>query len=591
LITRRNFIEQAGAFASSLLLTETATAHTPPRAPGQPMVDPNTLPPYVDPLPLLARANPTGTRPHPEHPSQQIPHYRVAMQQMSIKVHRDLPPTRLWGFNGASPGPLFETRSGEPLLVEWANELPLKHLLPIDYTLHGSGHDVPDVRSIIHLHGGRTPPESDGYPENWVPSGKSATSFYPNHQAATLLFYHDHSMGTNRLNVYAGLQGLFLIRDAEEDALNLPSGPYELPLLLCDRYLRKDGQLEYPISQIPGKPWVPEVFGNLVMVNGKIMPYREVEPRPYRLRILNGSNGRFYRLSFSADPNANQPSSPAPANDLSSPHGHPANNSSFRPEAAHLPPERRNPLLYPDSSPIHLPFHMIGSDQGLLASPVPLERVELSPGERADLIVDFSPCAGQNVELTSDLLRVMQFRVSAKTAKTSPPAAKLPATLRPIDRIPESAAVLTRRLTLDEHLNLADQSMDMMLNNTPWHMPITEKPVLDTTEIWELLNLTEDTHPIHLHLVRFQILDRRRIDTGAFLTDRTLRFIGNQEPVGPTEAGWKDTVRVPSGTLTRIIVPFRGYPGRYVWHCHILEHEDNEMMRPYEIIATRTPTP
>ena len=545
MITRRNFIEQAGAFATGLLLSETAAAHTPPRAPGQPMVDPNTLPPYVDPLPLLTRAIPNGTRPHPEHSSQQIPFYRVAMQQMSIKVHRDLPPTRLWGFNGTSPGPLFETRSGEPLLVEWANELPLKHLLPIDYTLHGSGHDVPDVRSVIHLHGGRTPPESDGYPESWYPSGKSATSFYPNRQAATLLFYHDHSMGTNRLNIYAGLQGLFLIRDAEEDALNLPTGPYELPLLLCDRYLRKDGQLEYPISQIPGKPWVPEVFGNLVLVNGKIMPYHEVEPRPYRLRILNGSNGRFYRLSFSANHSADQDN--------------------------------------------HLPFHMIGSDQGLLYAPTPLQRVELSPGERADLIVDFSPCAGQNVELTSDLLRVMQFRVSAKTAKTSPPTAKLPATLRPIDRIPESAAVLTRRLTLDEHLNLADQSMDMMLNNTPWHMPITEKPVLDTTEIWELINLTEDTHPIHLHLVRFQILDRRRIDTGAFLTDRTLKFLGNREPVGPTEAGWKDTVRVPSGTLTRIIVPFHGYPGRYVWHCHILEHEDNEMMRPYEILPTPTP--
>jgi len=544
-ITRRNFIEQAGAFATGLLLTETASAHTPPRAPGQPMVDPNTLPPYVDPLPLLARAIPIGTRPHPEHPSQQIPFYRVAMQQMSIKVHRDLPPTRLWGFNGTSPGPLFETRSGEPLLVEWANELPLKHLLPIDYTLHGSGHDVPDVRSVIHLHGGRTPPESDGYPESWVPSGKSTTSFYPNRQAATLLFYHDHSMGTNRLNIYAGLQGLFLIRDAEEDALNLPTGPYELPLLLCDRYLRKDGQLEYPISQIPGKPWVPEVFGNLVLVNGKIMPYHEVEPRPYRLRILNGSNGRFYRLSFTANHSADQDN--------------------------------------------HLPFHMIGSDQGLLSAPTPLQRVELSPGERTDLVIDFSSYAGQNVELTSDLLRVMQFRVSAKTAKTSPPTAKLPATLRPIDRIPESAAVLTRRLTLDEHLNLADQSMDMMLNNTPWHMPITEKPVLDTTEIWELINLTEDTHPIHLHLVRFQILDRRRIDTGAFLTDRTLKFLGNREPVGPTEAGWKDTVRVPSGTLTRIIVPFRGYPGRYVWHCHILEHEDNEMMRPYEILPTPTP--
>jgi spore coat protein A len=130
----------------------------------------------------------------------------------------------------------------------------------------------------------------------------------------------------------------------------------------------------------------------------------------------------------------------------------------------------------------------------------------------------------------------------------------------------------------------------MMLNNTPWHSPVTEKPVIDTTEIWELINLTEDTHPIHLHLVRFQVLDRRRIDTNMFFDSRTVKFIGDVEPVEATEAGWKDTVRVPPGTMTRIIVPFRGYTGRYVWHCHILEHEDNEMMRPYEVVAAPTRT-
>lgn len=531
-------MERAGAFATSLFLSETAAAHPTAHVTLAERVDPNTLPPFVDALPLPVSTSPIGTRPDPEHPSLQIPYYRIAMQEMHVKVHRNLPPTRVWGFNGTSPGPLFETRSGEPLLVEWANELPTRHLLPIDYTLHGSGKDVPDVRSVIHLHGGRTPPESDGYPESWYVTGKSAMSYYPNRQDAALLFYHDHSMGTNRLNIYAGLQGLFLIRDAEEDALQLPRGRYELPLLLCDRYLRKDGQLEYPVSPIPGKPWIPEVFGNLVMVNGKIMPFHEVEPRRYRLRILNGSNGRFYRLTFS------------------------------------------------DGEGNDRPFQLIGSDQGLLSSPVPLQRIELSPGERADLIVDFSQCAGQQIQLTSDFLRIMQFRVAAKSV---PDPSTVPKTLRTVKRISETEAVLTRRLTLDEHLNLADQSMNMMLNNTPWHMPVTEKPALDTTEIWELINLTEDAHPIHLHLVRFQILDRRRIDTRAFLTDRTLKFIGNREPVGPTEAGWKDTVRVPPGTMTRIIVPFHGYPGRYVWHCHILEHEDNEMMRPYEIVAAPVP--
>ena len=124
----------------------------------------------------------------------------------------------------------------------------------------------------------------------------------------------------------------------------------------------------------------------------------------------------------------------------------------------------------------------------------------------------------------------------------------------------------------------------MLLNKTPWHAPITEKPVLDTSEIWELVNLTDDVHPIHLHMVRFQILDRRRFDAFDYTTAGKLRFTGPPIPPDPSESGWKDTVRVNSQTVTRIIVPFVGYPGRYVWHCHILEHEDNEMMRPYEVL-------
>lgn len=525
-------MERAGVFTTGLFLGERAEANPishEAHVRSTAIIDSNYLPPYVDELQLMPRAVSISSRPDPENPSQNIPYYRIAMKEIHSKVHRDLPSTRVWGFNDNSPGPIFETRSGEGILIEWVNELPFNHFLPIDYTLHGSGKDIPEVRSVIHLHGGKTPPDSDGYPERWYSTGKSATSHYPNRQEATMLFYHDHSMGTNRLNVYAGLQGLFLIRDDHENALDLPSGSRELPLLICDRYLRKDGQLEYPISAIAGKPWVPEVFGNLVMVNGTIMPYINVEPAQYRLRILNGSNGRFYRLTLG---NGEQ-------------------------------------------------FHMIGSDQGLLDAPVPLQRLELSPGERADLVVDFSKYAGQQIQMTSDLLRIMQFRVSAKQSRVATP---LPKVLRKVNRLKEADAVVTRRLTLDEHLDLADQSMNMMLNNTPWHMPATEKPVINTTEIWEIINLTEDTHPIHLHLVRFQILDRRRIDINAFFDDRTVVFMGDAISPEPIEQGWKDTVRVPSGTMTRIIIPFQGYAGRYVWHCHILEHEDNEMMRPYEVV-------
>jgi spore coat protein A, manganese oxidase len=131
---------------------------------------------------------------------------------------------------------------------------------------------------------------------------------------------------------------------------------------------------------------------------------------------------------------------------------------------------------------------------------------------------------------------------------------------------------------------MVQQSMGMLLNKTPWHMPVTEKPVLDTTEIWELVNLTEDTHPIHLHLVRFQLLDRRPFDDFLYMDKGELRYTGPVRLPAPDELGWKDTVRAESGMITRIIVKFEGYTGRYVWHCHILEHEDNEMMRPYEVL-------
>ncbi len=154
-------------------------------------------------------------------------------------------------------------------------------------------------------------------------------------------------------------------------------------------------------------------------------------------------------------------------------------------------------------------------------------------------------------------------------------------------RIAESSAIQTRRLTLDETTNRVAESQGMLLNKTPWHMPITERPVLGTTEIWELVNLTDDVHPIHLHMVKFQILDRRRFDGFQYMTAGTLRYTGPAMAPDANELGWKDTARVNAKTVTRIIVPFEGYPGRYVWHCHILEHEDNEMMRPYEVLPAK----
>jgi spore coat protein A len=451
-----------------------------------------------------------------------------------------LQPTKFWGFGPSSPGPTFETRAGEPLLVEWVNALPHEHFLPVDHTIHGAETDNPAVRTVVHLHGAKTRPESDGYPEDWIVPGKSSLYHYPNQQDAAMLWYHDHALGINRLNVYAGLLGTFFIRDSVEDALNLPKGLYELPLILYDRLLTHDAQLLYPVSPDPESPWVPEIFGNAILVNGKLFPYLEVEPRKYRFRVLNGSNARIYHLSL-------------------------VNSSPVN-----------------SAPPNNVPFHQIGTDQGSLPAPVPLTTLEIAPGERADLIVDFNEHRGTQLILKNDAVVIMQFRVSSgKVIDTS----SLPSALRPVPKIPESKAAQTRLLTLDEYVNKSGNPVMLLLNASHWKMPVTEKPVLGSTEIWTLINPTNDTHPIHLHLVRFQILDRQPYEPWLFQTKRQLHFLGPPEPPEPNEAGWKDTVQAHSRMVTRIIVPFEGFTGRYVWHCHILEHEDNEMMRPYEVIA------
>ncbi len=540
-ITRRELLKGAALLTAGLNIQERVLAISqisPPPVQAAPVLDASTLARYVDPLPLPEIVRPSGFRPNPENTAAQLPFYRMAMRQVEAKVHRDLPATRMWGFGSSSPGPTFETRSGQGLIVEWANELPEKHFLPIDHNLHGAEASLAEVRSVIHLHGGKTPPGSDGYPEDWYVPGKSLTYHYPNRQPACMLFYHDHAMGINRLNIYAGLFGLFLIRDEQEDSLDLPRGKYEVPLLIYDRLFQPDGQLVYPVSGKPEAPWVPEVFGNAILVNGELFPYLDVEPRKYRLRIMNGSNGRFYRFSFGQ----------------------------------------------------RLGFQVLGADQGFLDAPVAADRVVMAPAERMDLIFDFSAHRGEKVLLKSDAFEIMEFRVAPKLIPASTPRPHTPATPEPDSsgpfvRLAENQAVKTRRLTLDERMDRVQQSMGMLLNNTPWHMPISEKPVIDTIEIWELINLTEDSHPIHIHLVRFQILDRRALDTFQFQDKGTVRFTGPAIPPDPAESGWKDTVRADPGVITRIIIPFAGFTGKYVWHCHILEHEDNEMMRPYEVVA------
>jgi len=530
--TRRRFLSNSAWLASGALSAR-AFAHVMPQMakPAVANLNPDHFAQFVDALPVPTVAKPAGELPVPGARAATMPLYKIAMRASAVKLHRDLAPTRVWTYGGSVPGLTLEARSGQPLAVQWANDLPSRHFLPIDHTLHGAEKGTPEVRGVVHLHGGKTPADSDGYPEEWYTPGKSKTYVYPNEQDAALLWYHDHSMGINRLNMYAGMFGLYIVRDAVEESLHLPSGRYEIPLTIFDRDLRPDGQLSYAVSADPENPWVPEMFGELNLVNGKIFPFLEVEPRKYRFRVLNAANGRFYRLLLS--------------------------------EGA--------------------AFQQIGSDQGLLAAPVAMPYVQLAPGERADVVIDFAGHRAAKILLSSDSSVLMQFRVGARRVED---CSGLPGRLRSLPRVAESSAVLTRRLTLDENVSGKGESQGMQLNKTAWHQPITEKPVLGTTEIWELVNLTEDIHPIHLHMVKFQVLDRRPFETFQYMTQGTLKFFAGASPPDANEMGWKDTVRVNQGTVTRIIVPFHGYAGRYVWHCHILEHEDNEMMRPYEIVKS-----
>lgn len=523
-LSRREFLQRASGATAALAVHPSVSAFaTQPRGS---TLDPSTLRPFLDPLPRLPLAKPSGLR---MHDGRQIPAYRLAMRAIAHRVHRDVPPGTWWSFGARFPGPTIEARRGQPISVEWVNHLPAAHFLPIDHTLAGAGRDVPEVRTVVHLHGGRVPPESDGRPDGWHVPGQSHIDLYPNDQDAAALWYHDHAMGIHRLNMLAGLFGLYLVRDDDEDALKLPSGVHEIPLILCDRSFRRDGQQLYPISGVPGRPWVPEFFGNALLVNGALFPYLEVEPRRYRFRVLNASNGRFLNLTW----------------------------------------------------PAGLPVHQIGTDQGLLRSPVSLPTLHLAPAERADLIVDFSANVADRVVLTNDGTEVLQFRVGSGRMRDD---SRVPSTLRDVPVIGRSEAVRTRRLTLGEVDSMNGEPLRMLLDGKRWNAPVSETPALGSTEIWELVNVTDDAHPIHLHLVRFQILERQAFDVFEYETRRVVRPLGPPVPPDASEAGWKDTVRAAPGMVTRIIIRFEGYPGRYVWHCHLLEHGDNEMMRPLHVI-------
>jgi spore coat protein A, manganese oxidase len=523
------------------------------------------LPSYVDRLTI-----PSVLAPSPDGSPVQI-----RMKEFLHKAHRDIPPTRMWGYNSTWPGPSFEVRKGQPLLVEWINQLPTKHFLPIDPTVHGSEEGVPEVRTVTHVHGSLVLPDSDGYPDAWVTSdGKSGSvrpanpCRYPNDQEARLLWYHDHAMGSTRLNVHAGLAGMYLIRDEEEEALNLPSGKFEIPMLIQDRSFNRDGSLFYPAVQNGTKPvWMQEFFGDSICVNGKATPYLEVEPRKYRFRMVNGSNARFYHLTL------------LPADAQGKPNGKPADAPAF---------------------------HQIGSDGGLMPRPVQLHYLIVAPGERFDLIIDFSEHKGSNFALTNDApapytrggevvpTDVLLFKVTKPLSGKDSSA--LPDTLAPFEAMNPAHAARERTLSLVEMDRPSDgYTMIGLLGGKRWDDPISEDPKAGSAEIWAFANTTGDVHPIHVHLVRFQALNRQPFDVKTYLDSGKLVLTGiPMAPESNERPAWKDTIKTYPGYITRVIQKFDlpagtptvpGQEFRYVWHCHILEHEDNEMMRPYNVMG------
>jgi spore coat protein A len=541
--------------------------------------------------------------------------------------------TRFWGYalNQSSqetlPGPTFEVNRGKPLTVTYINGLDgVPNRMPVDITLEwanpGSLGGLAPVPLVTHLHGARSETRSDGLPEAWstpndVYQGRlfSKPYHYQNDQEAAHLWYHDHVLGITRLNVYMGLVGFYFIRDANEDKLRatnvLPSYPYEIPLALMDRTFDQNGQLFYP-SEDPSTPdlphptHLPEFFGDVILVNGTAWPRQAVEQRKYRFRILNSSDSRFYALKVqrqSAGPGPTTPVGPT------------------------------------------LPLLVIGTELGLLNQGAPArwhtppladgsssgidqaDTLLIGPGERYDVIIDFSgvpvgtrlllwndaatPFTGQPpdgvdyVGPTPGLTdRVLAFDVIPRNPAIPNASVTSTTPLRvfqtsPLVAASANGAAAVRKILMYEGTDTFGRLQTMLgtldQGTLVYSDPITEKPRAGTKEVWEFHNTTADAHPIHMHLVDFQILNRE--DFSLNTVDKTnsdgstgARVLGKPKlsgnKVGPNayEVGKKDTVIAYPGQITRVVPNF-SHAGEFVYHCHILSHEDHEMMRRYEVPA------
>ncbi len=507
--------------------------------------DPTTIPKFIEPLPIPEILKPT----HQCDPSKKNDiFYHVKMMEAKHRFHVLFPLTTIWGYNGTYPGPTLQVEKDVHVKVKWENRLPMEHFLPVDHTLHGTM-DTPDVRTVVHLHGANVEAHSDGHPEAWYTRDNKYVGHkysrevyeYTNHQAGATMWYHDHAIGTTRLNVYSGLAGFYLIRDFLERRLNLPEGPYEIPIMIQDKSFNEDGSLFYPDNATPpvDNP-VPSAasffFGNTMVVNGKLWPYLKVEPRKYRFRILNASNTRSYELKL-------------------------------------------------DNDGI---FHQIGTDLGLLHHPVEINSFIIQPAERMDLIIDFSNYKGKEILLQNiaqgppspGMELIMKFIVEDELS--SPDTSTIPKELMPLHKINTGLATKERTMNLDES-DVTDHygRVVHLLNNRMWNDPATEKPKFDSIEIWHIANHFAVAHPIHVHLVHFEILGRKVFTDDDFDESGNYKFnIDSLTPPLAYETGPKDVVRTEPGQVTSIIMHFKEHTGDYVWHCHILEHEDYDMMRP-----------
>ncbi|WP_432875616.1 multicopper oxidase family protein [Kribbella sp. CA-245084] len=469
--------------------------------------------PFQVPLPVPSVLTPVST-------ADGFDRYELVQHEVTAEI---LPGVRtgLWTYGGTFPGPTIESRRGRSITVAHRNELP--------------------VPTVVHLHGGRTPADFDGYPTDLVlPAGWSGDHHmhdpqamttevtreytFPLDQRPTMLWYHDHRMDFTAPAIWRGLAGMHIVRDDAEESLGLPAGPRELPLMISDRAFAADGSLAYPaldptFRERPGvrEPYVAGLLGDVILVNGAPWPMHEVDAARYRLRILNASNARHYDLE------------------------------------AVLDDGRRLDLV------------QIGADQGLLRAPVTHQNLPIAPAERYDVIVDFARVpVGSRVRIVNRLgsgrtRDVMAFHVVRKAADES----RVPEVL--CSDLPEwqrSEAVRVRDFSF--RAGQMGDGHGWLIGGKPFDPARTDVTTrLGDVEIWRLV--ADVHHPVHLHLVGFRVLSR-----------------GGGAPL-PQDAGLKDAVSLRPGESAEIITRFDGYRGRYLFHCHNAEHEDMGMMANLQI--------